>query len=161
MLGIVIKMHYIYKYAGIGARATPERTLAFMADIATVLDSKGYTLRSGGAFGADSAFARGATHKEIFTAKDATAAARQHASRFHPAWGSLSEYVKNLMARNSMVILGRHLNDPVQFVVCWTPDGRTVGGTGQSLRIAEAMQIPVLNMALYPEAFIAGTINGL
>jgi hypothetical protein len=50
-------------------------------------------------------------------------------------------------------ILGRELDDPACFVVCWRPDGATTapgpstGGTGQALRIAVAQHIPVFNLA--------------
>lgn len=46
-----------------------------------------------------------------------------------------------------MILLGRDLNDPVDFVVCWTPGAQAVGGTGQALRIAEAYGIKVYNAA--------------
>ena len=57
-------------YAGIGSRATPERIQKTMEHIATELAQRGWTLRSGGAVGADSAFERGCDKstgpKEIF-----------------------------------------------------------------------------------------------
>jgi len=146
-------------YAGVGARVTPERTLCLMRDAAALLDSKGYLLRSGGADGADMAFALGTENKEIFTAQDATAAARFHAARFYPAWDRLSRYVQNLMARNSMIMLGRNLNDPVRFVLCWTERGQVIGGTGQALRIAAAYEIPVMNFASHSEEFIAEVLR--
>ena len=39
------------------------------------------------------------------------------------------------------------MNDPVDMVICWTPDAMKRGGTGQSILIAEAHNIPVFNMA--------------
>lgn len=47
-------------YAGIGSRETPHHVLMDMVRIAKLLYSLGYTLRSGGADGADSAFEMGA-----------------------------------------------------------------------------------------------------
>lgn len=47
-------------YAGIGSRNTPADILDLMTHLARRLDSRGYTLRSGGADGADAAFERGA-----------------------------------------------------------------------------------------------------
>lgn len=52
-------------------------------------------------------------------------------------------------------ILGRDLSDPVDFVVCWTPDGcesekersRASGGTGQAIALASRLGIPVFNLA--------------
>ena len=46
-------------YAGIGSRLTPAPVLDLMNRIATHLVKKGWTLRSGGADGADTAFASG------------------------------------------------------------------------------------------------------
>lgn len=59
------------------------------------------------------------------------------------------------MARNAMQILGPDLNEPCQFIICWTPDGcsnaqeRTnlTGGTGQAIVHASALGIPVFNLA--------------
>lgn len=33
-----------------------------------------------------------------------------------------------------------------KFVVCWTPGGQLKGGTAQTLRIATAMNIPIINL---------------
>jgi hypothetical protein len=48
-------------------------------------------------------------------------------------------------------ILGDDLKTPVDFVLCWTPDGAetstsySTGGTGQAIRLAIANSIPVFN----------------
>ena len=47
-------------YTGIGSRATPGEVLTLMTKIALALKEKGVVLRSGGAAGADTAFANGA-----------------------------------------------------------------------------------------------------
>ena len=50
----------VYKpYTGIGSRETPDEILGIMADVAYNLPNYGYTLRSGAADGADSAFEMG------------------------------------------------------------------------------------------------------
>ena len=70
----------------------------------------------------------------------------------HPAWSRCSKSVRSLHARNAHEILGADLDDPVSFVVCWTPDGsidgasRQSGGTGQALRIAALYSVPVFNL---------------
>ena len=46
-------------YAGVGSRATPEPVLDLMRRCATRLEVLGYTLRSGGANGAETAFEEG------------------------------------------------------------------------------------------------------
>lgn len=157
-------------YAGIGSRSTPAPILQIMTELASRLAERGYVLRSGHAVGADQAFERGAgARAEVylpwptFEASVACAAAYvqprpsaqavQMAGVHHPAWERLGRGPRSLHARNSHQILGRELNDPAGFVVCWTADaatgrpGRSTGGTGQALRIAAANGVAVFNLA--------------
>lgn len=138
------------KYAGIGARQTPIAVLRQMCILSAALETDNYILRSGGAKGADMAFEDGvaADRMEIFYARDCTPAAQKMAELCHPNWGACSEYVRKLHGRNAMILLGADLNDPVDFVVCWTPQGEVTGGTGQSIRMAHEFNIPVHNLAL-------------
>ena len=57
-------------YTGIGSRNTPADMMLTIAKVGFALGSLGYTLRSGGAQGADTAFEQGASTaqapKEIF-----------------------------------------------------------------------------------------------
>lgn len=54
-----------------------------------------------------------------------------------------------------MAACGQSISDPVDFVVCWTPDGcesekersRASGGTGQAIALASRLGIPVFNLA--------------
>lgn len=137
------------KFAGIGARKTPQAVLKNMKLISKLLTERGMICRSGGAIGADTAFEQGAAPgmKEIFTADHCTTDAEEMSSQYHPGWMKLSSYVRRLHGRNAMILLGRKLDDPVDFVVCWTERGETVGGTGQAIRIAEARGIKVYNIA--------------
>jgi hypothetical protein len=50
------------------------------------------------------------------------------------------------MTRNSFQVLGPDLQSPVSFVVCWTTGGKISGGTGQALRIAKDLSIPIFNL---------------
>ena len=129
-----------------------------MEDLAKYLCSCGWTLRSGGAQGADTAFEKGADaacqRKEIFTVKsNIPDLAFEIAKIYHPTWFALNPFVKRLHARNAMQVLGEDLETPSKFVVCWTPDGAETsttsktGGTGQAIRIANAYNIPVYNLA--------------
>lgn len=43
-------------YTGVGSRETPAEYLAIMTELATYLNKTGWTLRSGGSWGADEAF---------------------------------------------------------------------------------------------------------
>ena len=38
------------------------------------------------------------------------------------------------------------LATPVNCVVCWTRDGKASGGTGQAMRFAEYLEIPIFNL---------------
>ena len=144
-------------YAGIGSRKTPPAILQIMTNIANKMRVKEYTLRSGGAIGADKAFEQGAGDlKKIFTADShLSEAAMMTVDKYHPAPHRLNPYGKRLMARNSMQILGEDLNSPVEIVFCWTPDGadgtkiltsQETGGTGQAIRIAASHNIHVINL---------------
>lgn len=143
-------------YAGIGSRKAPENILRLMQKTAAWLEKRDYVLRSGGAQGSDQAFERGVeAKKEIFYAKDATSAAMDVAKNYHPAWNRMGSYAQKLHARNAFQVLGNPLYlKPVDFVICWTPDGceshasRSIasGGTGTAISIANANDIPVYNL---------------
>lgn len=144
-------------YAGIGSRETPPDVLKLMTAIATKLDTDGYTLRSGGAAGADQAFEAGATKKEIYIPWPGfngstsnllpTPEAFLLAAMFHPAWARCRRGAKALHARNGHQVLGHNLKTPSDFVLCWTPGATGSGGTGQAIRIARMHQIPVYDLA--------------
>ena len=144
-------------YAGIGSRKTPQEVLNLMTRIAQYMKDIGWTLRSGGALGADKAFEIGAGQtKEIFTANDfIPQKAFDTVPKYHPAPYALSDFATRLMARNAMQIFGKEMDQPVKLVMCWTPDGangtsipttRNTGGTGQAIRIAADNGIRVLNL---------------
>ena len=161
-------MNPSYTYAGIGARKTPDEFLCYMTEAAQFLEvSKHYTLRTGGANGADSAFEAGVGyHKmlKVYRASDtgdAAPRALEIAMRHHPKWFGLTGYVKDLMVRNVMILLGPQLDSPVDFVLCWTPNGEIVGGTGHSLRVAAAHNIPMWNFGIQPKREIAEFILNL
>jgi hypothetical protein len=146
-------------YTGVGSRKTPNNVLALMNRIAIKMSYIGYTLRSGGAEGADTAFELGASIKEIYYAKDCTPEAMTIAAQFHPAWHKCSEFARKLHGRNAFQVLGRQLNDPSQYCICWTPDGATThrervyrtGGTGTAISIADHYKVPVINLAIPSE----------
>ena len=159
-------------YTGVGSRRTPTDILMLMQETAGALHQHHrYTLRSGGANGADSAFQRGAFHvhgeAEIYRPRgkcqlheigsyvpDLWDKAMQMAEAIHPAWYACSAYARMLHARNCFQVLGRDLDTPSKFLVCWTPDGaataghcsRETGGTGTAIRLASGNGIPVFNL---------------
>ena len=115
-------------YAGIGHRdlagyTEPNTRLAVervMTWLSGELEKLGYTLNSGGAKGADSAFEAGVKdrlHKNVFHPADATDETREIAKEIHPAGERLHGYALDLMARNTFQIFGGNLDTPVDFVV--------------------------------------------
>lgn len=146
------------KYAGIGARKTPEEILMLMRRLATIFGKKGYKLRSGGALGADKAFEMGAKGQpcDVFTVRDVPDdpnfwAYDMAKSCLLPQlkWDTFKPYVQKLFARNMMIILGPKGDDPVDRVFCWTPTldyENAFGGTPHSLRCAARSGIPIHNL---------------
>ena len=161
----------IVRYAGIGARATPAAVLADMTVIAGWLARTGWHLSSGGADGADSAFATGAPAGQrtiwlpwrgynghggpdcrVLSAAELSAC-MEIAAPLHPAWDRCSPAVRKLHARNAAVLLGGTLDRPVDACVCWSAQGRPEGGTGMAIRFAEDRGIPVFNLgSMIPRA---------
>lgn len=146
-------------YAGIGSRETPKDVQSKMTEIASRLSLLDYVLYSGGADGADAAFELGAVHKKIFLPWNGFNGRVEDGNeyvvppinldfvnRFHPKPTSLSQGGISLMGRNTYQVLGPNLNSPVDFVLCWTKDGKASGGTGQAIRIATHYKIPVFNL---------------
>lgn len=148
-------------YAGIGSRETPPGVLETMTQIAAELEPMGFTLRSGHAVGADQAFEAGTSKKQIFVPwhgyndaqvdnrtvwNGANPATFRIAQDFHPAWDKLNYNAHRLLGRNVAILGGMFLVDPAEFVVCWMPKGKQIGGTLHSLRIAKAAGIPIFNL---------------
>lgn len=167
--------------AGIGSRDTPAEVLGVMTDLGTWMEENGRKLRSGGAAGADQAFeagfrdprnraiylpgqsfkGRSASERGFYDYSRLPAAeeARGTVDRYHPAPQGMKPFVRDLMARNAMQVLGPDLLSPADLVVAYAPGGygnagptdpraaRSEGGTGQALRIARAVGIPIKNLA--------------
>lgn len=157
-------------YAGIGSRRTPEEVLQRMRSLARQLAQLGYVLRSGAADGADAAFESGCAAAggamEIWlpwrgfnghadTGLYPSKAHADLAKTVHPAWERLSRGPQALHSRNVGQVLGADCATPVEFVLCWTPEGcqaesertRDTGGTGTAIVLADRRGIPVFNLA--------------
>lgn len=134
-------------YAGIGSRDTPPKALELLTRLASTLETKRYTLRSGGAEGADRAFEKGVSNNQrkiVFKANDCTPAAEAMASQIHQAWDKCNPYVRKLHGRNCMIILGKELNQPVNFVLCYS-ENELKGGTALGIALARKYGILVFN----------------
>ena len=145
-------------YAGIGATETPEDVKNTMIRIGKSLALRGHILRSGGARGADTAFEQGCDaaggQKIIYKADTAySEAAMALAVLHHPMGEGLRNYPhRGYLIRDGYQVVGKKLDQPSDFVVCWTDDGsegettRKTRGTGQALRIAYSLGIPIFNL---------------
>lgn len=152
-----------YRYAGIGSREIPEHIGYKMQHLAMILARSQFMLVTGGALGADEAFAQGTSYTQRYTmlpwdgyngksvdyenvfigANPNTIAL---ASSYHPNWAACSQGIRKLHGRNMAILFGLNLNEPVDFVLCWTKDGKASGGTGQAIRAAACHNIPILNL---------------
>jgi len=153
-------------YTGIGSRSTPPEIIELMTKIAVKLEEQGWTLRSGGAGGADIAFEKGVNNlKEIYlpwpgfnnstsTLHNITNEAKEIASENHEAWEWLKPSIRKLMTRNVYQVLGYDLNTHSSFLICYTSDGcehdetrtQKTGGTGLAISVASKQGIPIFNL---------------
>lgn len=145
-------------YTGIGSRQTPKEILDLMVEFGKILAKNDYVLRSGGANGADSAFEKGCDlgngRKEIYlpwpnfnnhnsNLNNPSNKAYEFTKYFHPAPDKLTKGAMKLHSRNAHQVLGVNLDDPSDFIVCWTKHS---GGTQQALRIGMYYEVPIYNL---------------
>lgn len=148
---------------GVGSRETDIVSLQTMSKIAKAFSAKGFTLRSGGAKGADSAFENswngpkeiflpwnGYENKWINTGYIVPKIDERHislAASAHPAWERCSDGAKKMHSRNTCQVLGENLDTPATILVCWTVNAEYRGGTAVAMRIADMYNIPIYNLA--------------
>lgn len=145
----------------IGSRETPTDILATITDIAQRFAERGWTLRSGGANGADYAgelgFDKVKGNKEIYLPwrgfrgskselYSVSIDALKMAQSFHPAWNRLTQGGQKLMGRNCYQVLGLDLKTPSDLLIAYTHNGELVGGTAQALKIAQQWNVPIINL---------------
>ena len=148
-------------YVGIGSRKTPKEVCSQFTSIARRLAEQQWWLRTGGAPGADKAFEKGVqisseshrlqvitpwqgfnntldTHEYILNRMSLTVktTAEQYVRYNHPQGRHLKPAALKLLARNYIIINGVWLDEPPEFIICWTKGG---GGTGFALEIARRM----------------------
>ena len=68
---------------------------------------------------------------------------KSHYNRCNP-------YALSMHKRNIPQILGDTLNNPVDAVLCWTPNGSVVGGTATAIKLAQQNNIPIFNLGSNP-----------
>lgn len=151
---------------GIGSRNTPKDICNIFTEIGKEIKNRNWWCRSGGARGADYAFEKGAEKNCIVYLpsnnynysrgacgiercpgfnNDAFNIVLQH----EPYAEKLSTFIKCLKVRNVYQILGESLNNRSDAVICWTPNGDIIGGTGLALKIARQFGTPIFNFGSY------------
>lgn len=143
-------------YTGVGSRETPEDFRLLINLISEKLEHLGYTLRSGGAEGADTFFEERVTNKEIYypwgnkgivpVFKDLN---YQLVQEVHPAYNRLSQGALKLHLRNANQVLGKNLDKPSDFLIYWAKTnskGEPQGGTRTAVLIAKKYGIPCYNL---------------
>lgn len=152
-------------YSGVGSRNTPDDVLEAMTELATDLEEYGFTLRTGGALGADTAFLNGIKtnpervelylpwkgyngYSSPYTGVHPKV--EQLASMYHPAWENCSQGARKLHGRNLHIVLGPNIAvpSPSLFMICYTPNAKATGGTGVAIAMADAHLIPVFDFGL-------------
>lgn len=139
-------------YTGIGSRKAHKQphVMAALYKIADALARAGFTVRSGGADGADTAFELAAKSRLIrspkqlydiylpwagFNDRPSTSGLNYHcdyirkyddqaaaiAKRIHKDWDSLKRGGKQMHTRNVYQVLGAYLDNPSDFLICWAP----------------------------------------
>lgn len=63
-------------------------------------------------------------------------------------WSRCNEWARGMHSRNCHQILGYDLESPVSCVICWTPEGKVVGGTATAIKLAMKYNIPVFNLGV-------------
>ena len=91
--------------------------------------------------------------------KDLISETERIASEVHPAWDRCNEWARGMHSRNCHQILGYDLQSPVDAVICWTPDGKIVGGTATAIRISMKYDIPVFNLGVSDKKSVLNNIK--
>ena len=145
-------------YTGIGSREISPDGYELARQLGFYLAVKGLRLRSGGAIGADTAFAEGAGLKrpdlrDIFLPRGVPAWAYREIVHYLDSGVFLSFMRPNtqaLLARNMQQVLGREGDAKSAFLLYWAPvpDGTAndAGGTRYAVRCAVAHRVPTLNI---------------
>lgn len=147
----------------VGSRDLSPEQILICESIGKYLASHGHTVVSGNAKGADQAFQRGAgdgavilclpwAKYELAARPKVTAAVYTEygmedwevALKCHPAWARLSEAVQKLMVRNAAIV---RLSEKI---VAWSrldARGKWTGGTSHTLRCAELLGKPIVDLS--------------
>lgn len=150
--------------AGIGSRSTPLHIQDLFTKFGEEAYRRGWYLRSGHAPGADVAFEKGAGTNSItylpwygfnsevpiygsYLVPDyPNSQAMEILKRFEPNILSRRPGVQKLKHRNVYQIYGSKFDQLSNLVICYTPGGLLTGGTALAIRMANELNIPVINL---------------
>lgn len=166
----------MHVYTGIGSRDTPPKVLITMRRLAAWLARARWSLRSGSAPGADTAWENGmldagggfesflpwegfekrSGSNYLVGTSEQKAKAEALVAPTHPCWHKLSDGDRSLHIRNAFEVLGLDLCHPSALLLCWTADGcqsdttrsAKTGGTATAIVLAETYGVPIINMAV-------------
>ena len=151
---------------GVGNCRITEEGIRRIKEVSEYFNKLGYTLRSGGAEGADSAFESVFDKKEIYLPwKNFNNNDSQYynlsnevyalAATVHPYFYRMRFGAKKLHSRNCYQVLGYNLDRPSDVLVCWTRDGayneesssvEHTGGTRTAIVLADRYKVPIYNL---------------
>jgi len=153
-------------YVGTGNDNPPPHVIDQINQIAKDLETRGYTLRTGGMKGCEDVFEKAvAARVEVhlpwrnFDNKDSKFTwtpenAKLIAARFQPGYEGLKPVIQTFLAKNVRMIMGDKLKSPALFMVTWSEDGaetareKTIktGNAGHAILVAAELKIPVFNL---------------
>lgn len=147
----------------IGSRKAPEDMCNLFTELGAEIRERGWWARSGHAVGIDYASELGAkkncivylpweTFNEEYplVGRPRTSPLRDEVLEIvyrHEAYAAeQSQGVKRIKSRNVYQVLGEDLKSPSDLVICWTEEGKIIGGTGLAIKIAREAEIPIINV---------------
>jgi hypothetical protein len=156
----------LYKpFVATGNRDTPRDIIDKMRSISAELEQYSFTLRVGGLDGPDEALETAVKNPELylpfkgFNNKESkntfnTTQNMDVAKIFQPGFDSLKPGIQAFLGKNVRMTLGKNMDSPAMFILCWTEDGAErasecsvkTGNMRHIIAIASAMKIPVFNL---------------
>lgn len=157
----------IYRpYAGIGNPKAPPNIVAKCTELGKYLDSKNFTLRTGGGnTEVEEAFEATTENKELFLPwkkfNDKESKISHYdpciaaiAQKLQPGYEGLEFWRQSFFNRTVGLMLGKNGKSPVRLLICWSQDGveqakdrlATTGFIGIAISTAAQLRIPVFNL---------------
>lgn len=145
-------------YTGVGSRKIPVSAANVLKQYAKFFSDK-YICRTGDAVGSDAIFRAAAKPIEVYSPKDVIddpqhwsyREVQLHMPNDRSGFMYWKPWIRALLARNMMQVLGKNGDQRSEFLVCYAPstsyyDDSSSGGTGYAIRCALYYGIPVYNI---------------